>query len=149
MSTPRRKLEPRPPSWQPLTRVSVFGRARQSATVCLLALFLAVGLGPQPARAQSDVINREYPLKALFLYNFGSYVDWPSGVAASDADPFVIGILGTSAVELPLREIAAAQKVNGRPIVVERFGLTLAFVNDPDGYLIELGQRRTEQATPS
>jgi hypothetical protein len=106
---------------QRLARISAFGGARRFATVCLLAVCLAVSLGSQAARAQSDVINREYPLKALFLYNFGSYVDWPAGASASNADPFVIGILGASPIELPLREIAATQKVNGRPIVVERF----------------------------
>ena len=35
---------------------------------------------------------------------------------------------------------AGAPLVDG-PVHVERFGLTLAFVTDPDGYLIEIGQR--------
>jgi lactoylglutathione lyase len=43
---------------------------------------------------------------------------------------------------------AGAEVIQG-PIVVERFGLTLAFVKDPDGYLIELGQRETETRSAS
>jgi hypothetical protein len=86
----------------------------------LVAICLAL-CAASHARAQSDVINREYPLKALFLYNFGSYVDWPARATAAGSDPFVIGILGASPVEGPLQEIAATQKINGRLIVVERF----------------------------
>lgn len=44
------------------------------------------------------------------------------------------------------RDVGA--EVTQEPFVIERFGLTLAFVKDPDGYLIELGQRQTEQASP-
>ena len=95
------------------------GRARQRVTPWVLGVCLAFCLASQ-AQAQSDVVNREYPLKALFLYNFGSYIDWPAG-AVSNSDPFVIGILGPSAVDAPLREIAATQKIHGRPIVVKDF----------------------------
>jgi hypothetical protein len=115
LATTRRKLEA-----SRLTCTTAFVCARRVATVYLLAIFLAVGLGPKAACGQSDVINREYPLKALFLYNFGSYIDWPAG-AVSNSEPFVIGILGPSPVELPLREIGASHKINGRPIVVEQF----------------------------
>jgi lactoylglutathione lyase len=43
----------------------------------------------------------------------------------------------------------AGAEVTQEPMVVERFGLTLAFVKDPDGYLIELGQRHTKQVAAS
>jgi lactoylglutathione lyase len=43
----------------------------------------------------------------------------------------------------------AGLEVIGEPIAVERFNLTLAFVKDPDGYLVELGQRNPEQSTVS
>jgi lactoylglutathione lyase len=41
---------------------------------------------------------------------------------------------------------AGAELVDG-PIFLERFGLHLAFVKDPDGYLIEIGQR-ADAASP-
>jgi hypothetical protein len=86
---------------------------------CLVALALT-----QLARAQGSgeaVINREYPLKALFLYNFGTYVEWPPSAFASETQPFVIGILGSSPVESTLHEIATARQIHGRRIVVEHF----------------------------
>lgn len=68
-----------------------------------------------------SVINREYPLKALFLYNFGSYVEWPPSAFQGAEHPFVIGILGSSPLERTLREIAATKRIDGRRIVVEHF----------------------------
>ena len=40
------------------------------------------------------------------------------------------------------RARVAGAEVAGEPIFLERFNLELAFVTDPDGYLLELGQRR-------
>ena len=39
------------------------------------------------------------------------------------------------------RAAEAGTKLVDGPVYVERFGLTLAFLTDPDGYLIEIGQR--------
>jgi len=90
-----------------------------SVVGCCIACVLS-----QTALAQSGgdgVINREYTLKALFIYNFGSYVEWPPAVSTSDARPFVIGILGSSPVKSTLREIAVTKTINGRRIIVEEF----------------------------
>ena len=75
------------------------------------------------AQGQSDegAIDREYPLKALFLYNFGGYVEWPADVFSSDKAPFVIGVLGSAPLETTLRELAATKTIVGRKIVIEPF----------------------------
>jgi len=86
-----------------------------SCLVCVLS---------QTALAQSGgeaVINREYALKALFIYNFGSYVEWPPAASTNEARPFIIGILGSTPVESTLREVAVTQTINGRRIVMEQF----------------------------
>lgn len=67
------------------------------------------------------VVNREYPLKALFLYNFGGYVEWPADAFGGPQDPFVIGVLGSSQIDHTLQEIAATKKINGRKIVVQHY----------------------------
>ena len=97
--------------------------ARRSLGTWLLGCLL-VCVFSQTVLAQyggEAVINREYTLKALFLYNFGSYVEWPPAAFQGDTHPFVIGILGSTPVERTLREIAAAKSINGRRIVVEHF----------------------------
>ncbi len=81
--------------------------------LCLLA---------QPAAAQPEsVINREHTLKALFIFNFGSYVEWPPAAFSETGRTFVIGVLGSSPIESTLREIAATKTIGGRRILVERF----------------------------
>lgn len=98
--------------------------SRRRLGTWLVVWCLALGL-PQATQvqAQSDeaVINREYPLKALFLYNFGSYIEWPAEAFASAQAPFVIGVLGSAPVESTLKELAATKTIAGRRIVVEQF----------------------------
>ncbi len=81
-------------------------------------------LAPRSVAQQSgedSVVNREYPLKALFLYNFGGYIEWPADAFRGSQDPFVIGILGSAPLDQTLREISATRKIAGRAIVVEKF----------------------------
>jgi hypothetical protein len=87
------------------------------AVICLLTIASRSCI----AQVGEAVINREYPLKALFLYNFGSYIEWPSSTFVDERQPFVIGVLGASAIEATLREIAATRTIQGRRIVVEQF----------------------------
>jgi hypothetical protein len=79
-------------------------------------------MGRMPvAAAQGDVINREYPLKALFLYNFGGYVEWPATTFHGPNQPFVIGVLGPAPLLDTLSDIAASKKIGERRIVIEHF----------------------------
>jgi len=86
----------------------------------LLALVRPATAQESPA-AEEPVINREYPLKALFLYNFGSYAEWPPGAFSNDQAPCVIGVLGSAPINDTLNEIAAAKTIGGRKIVIEQF----------------------------
>jgi hypothetical protein len=99
-----------------------FARAVRRLVVGISALVLC-GVCLNLARAdQGDgFINREYPLKALFLYNFGGYVEWPDHAFADAQQPFVIGVLGNAPVNAMLHEIAASKQVAGRRIEVKQF----------------------------
>lgn len=114
---------------------------------CLLGWCL-VGLSPEKVLAQSGdaVINREHTLKALFLYNFGSYVEWPSSAFDGEAQPFVIGILGASPVESTLQEIAATRRIDGRQIVVKRFAEATALTQCQILFITDSVSRQSQQA---
>ncbi|MBI3468654.1 MAG: YfiR family protein [Planctomycetes bacterium] len=73
------------------------------------------------ANAQSSGISREYPIKAAFLYNFASYIQWPAEAFTGKEEPFAIGVLGYDPFGSILDEIAARKKVGGRRIVIRRF----------------------------
>jgi hypothetical protein len=91
-------------------------------SLCAIAC-LVCGM-PRTLKAQySDAgsIDRGYQLKALFIYNFGSYVDWPATAFADAKSPFVIGVVGTTALDATLNQIAQTKKIKDRHIVIRRF----------------------------
>ncbi len=65
-------------------------------------------------------ISPEYEIKAVFLFNFARFVDWPAKAFDADA-PFVIGVLGEDPFGSYLDETVRGEKVNGRPLTVQRY----------------------------
>jgi hypothetical protein len=66
-------------------------------------------------------ISREYNIKAVFLYNFTKFVEWPSNAFSNAEAPFVIGILGDDPFGPSLNEAVAGEKVKGHPIIVQQY----------------------------
>lgn len=63
----------------------------------------------------------EYQLKAVFLYNFAHFVEWPTSAFPSGEAPFVIGVLGKDPFGSALEETVRGETVRGRPFTVRRF----------------------------
>jgi hypothetical protein len=63
----------------------------------------------------------EYQVKAVFLFNFTQFVDWPPRAFPSPETPFVIGILGKDPFGAQLDEVVRGETVNHRPLLVERY----------------------------
>lgn len=82
---------------------------------CLAVALLVCG----SAFAQPKA-TREYDLKAVFLFNFTQFVEWPAAAFTNDEMPFVIGILGDDPFGKNLDEIVASESVHGHKIVVQR-----------------------------
>ncbi len=79
--------------------------------VATLVLFFSYNLG-----AQSMNLDK---LKALYIYNFTRYMEWPAAMKQGD---FVIGVLGNCPIHNELVRMARVKKVNGnRDIVVTKF----------------------------
>jgi YfiR/HmsC-like len=73
----------------------------------ILILVLTRVYGLCQAQSQSEA-----NLKAVFIYNFTRYIEWEN---LDNDRRFVIGILGHSTVDKPLREIARSGFVNNKP----------------------------------
>jgi hypothetical protein len=73
------------------------------------------------AAAQAEP-SRENQIKAVFLFNFPQFVDWPSRAFANAQSPLVIGLLGEDPFGLFLDEMVRGEMVNNRPLAVQRFG---------------------------
>jgi len=65
--------------------------------------------------------SREYQIKAVFLFNFAQFVEWPAHAFAEAQAPLVIGVLGEDPFGTYLEEIVRGEKINGHPLVVQRY----------------------------
>jgi len=63
----------------------------------------------------------EYQLKAVFLFNFTQFVDWPEDSFASEQAPLVIGILGANPFGPFLEETVSGEKVKGHPVIIHQY----------------------------
>lgn len=86
----------------------------------VLLSLLAIGGGDGVAQ-QVVVIDREYEIKAAYLYQFARYVEWPKNAVPGDDMTFVIGVLGQDPFGNHLDRIATAKTIQGRKIVIRRF----------------------------
>lgn len=87
-----------------------------------LAVWLAAGAATMPADtvAQSPA-SPEYQLKAVFLFNFAQFVEWPASAFPDSAAPLVIGVLGADPFGSYLDETVRGETVDEHPLVVRRF----------------------------
>lgn len=75
---------------------------------------------PGAVYAQTSLIDREYEIKAAYLYNFGKYVEWSSEADAAIGvnSPFLIGVVGDNPFGNALENVARAKQLGGRRIVI-------------------------------
>lgn len=65
--------------------------------------------------------NSADQVKAVFLFNFTQFVNWPPSGFSSPASPFVIGILGNDPFGSYLDKVVEGEKVDSHPVVVQRY----------------------------
>lgn len=85
--------------------------------VLLLAWLTGLALNSLPAQT----VSREYQLKAVFLYNFAQFTDWPTTAFPKTNSPVVIGIFGKDPFGNVLDDTVKGESINGRSLVVRRF----------------------------
>jgi hypothetical protein len=73
------------------------------------------------ALAAQEPVATEYDIKAVFLYNFSHFVEWPQEAFNGSDAPFVIGILGEDPFRSYIDKTVEGEKVNGHSIVIKRF----------------------------
>lgn len=90
-------------------------RCSLAAALALLSALLL--LAPRAEAAP----EKEYQVKAAFLFNFAQFVHWPDSLFRDKGSPLVLGILGEDPFESYLDEVVRGEKVNGHPIKVARY----------------------------
>jgi hypothetical protein len=82
---------------------------------CALVPLIACGLAGVAAPVS------EYQLKAVFLFNFAHFVEWPAAALPRDNAPFVIGVLGQDPFGHDLDDVVRGEAVNQHPLAIERY----------------------------
>ncbi|MEJ0087906.1 MAG: YfiR family protein [Pseudomonadota bacterium] len=85
----------------------------QRLRVVLAAMMLFAPVGGWAAPS-------EYQVKAVFLYNFSRFVEWPASAFAGPDAPFVVGVFGHDPFGRDLDEVVRGETAAGRPLVVRR-----------------------------
>jgi hypothetical protein len=100
-------------------------------------LILATLLFGVRGEAQSPV--GESQVKAMFVYNFLKFVEWPADVPLGAKEPFVVVIIGDGATADATHRFLESKVVGERPVVVRRghwdsplAGVRAAFVAERD-----------------
>ena len=70
--------------------------------------------------AQSPA-SPEYEVKAVFLFNFTQFIQWPPSSFPADQAPLVIGIVGEDPFGPYLKETVLGEKANGHIIIVKHY----------------------------
>jgi hypothetical protein len=76
---------------------------------------LALRAGTPPAPTDEE------KLKAVFLFNFAQFVDWPATTFARADAPLVIGVLGEDPFGAYLDELVEGEQVGSHPLLVHRY----------------------------
>ena len=87
-----------------------------------LAAILLLLAGTPPAEA-ADERSLEFPVKAAFLYKFGSFVEWPNGSFSGPRSPVQLCVVGQDPFGRTLDQLVRGQTINGRPIEVKRLSV--------------------------
>ena len=87
----------------------------------LIVLVPVLLVAPCVAQGGDDnATEREYQIKAAFIYNFIKFVDWPKEEVAESNEPVIIGIIGKD----PFGDAFAPVKDKedkGRKVLIKRF----------------------------
>lgn len=102
-----------------LTKIAGGGRTLGRRAAWLVGLALLGAVAPE-ASAQT-VASKEYQLKAVFLFNFAQFVEWPARSFREADAPLVIGVLGEDPFGAYLDELVTGEKIGNRPLIVRRY----------------------------
>jgi hypothetical protein len=94
---------------------AAFRRALILITLGIAAAVPSLARTSDSARIETSTY--EYDVKAVFLYHFTRYLQWPEKV---DPGEFTIVVFGESGIIAPLQEIARKKSVGSSPIVVRQ-----------------------------
>jgi YfiR/HmsC-like len=89
---------------------------RRKRFAVLGLLILSAVLGPRAGAAPAPT---EFEIKAVFLYHFTQFVEWPEAAFSGPHAPFVIGLVGADPFGPSLRKIIGGEAVGTHPLQLQ------------------------------
>jgi len=90
-------------------------------------------------RVDAQTPTGEAQVKAMFVYNFLKFVEWPPDTTLAARDPFIVVIIGDGATADATAHFLESKSIGERPLLVLRnrsdqslTGARAAFVVEPD-----------------
>lgn len=93
----------------------------RSMVLAVAAVLWLHALPVNSSYAQASTADREYQIKATFLYHFLQFVEWPDDAFADDSPQIVVGILGEDPFGAALDEVLAGKTIRGKELVIRRY----------------------------
>jgi hypothetical protein len=97
--------------------MSRFLPSRLLVSILLLACCVVM---PPAFAAEPAKKAGEYEVKAVFLYNFARFVEWPETAFTNSEAPFVIVVAGEDPFGQALDDAVAGEQVRNRRLIVKR-----------------------------
>lgn len=85
----------------------------------LLWILSGLALGAAALETRADP-TPEYQVKAVFLFNFTQFVDWPPAAFKTADAPLVIGVFGEDPFGPFIDRVVHGERSGGHPLVVKR-----------------------------
>ena len=86
--------------------------------ITIRVVLCAAGLGPI-AFGKEVAVSNEYKIKAVFLFNFIQFTEWPASSFPDPGAPIRIGVLGQNPFGSALEEAVHGETAHGRKLVVQ------------------------------
>jgi hypothetical protein len=78
-------------------------------------MLIAMGATARAATPESEI-------KAVFIFHFTQFVEWPPAAFMAADSPFVIGIIGADPIGPALADVVRGETVGRHPLVVRQLG---------------------------
>jgi hypothetical protein len=89
---------------------------RLRAAILLACVWVSAGFAAGPATNPSE----EYDIKAVFLFNFTRFVEWPTSGGEPSVKPLVIGVLGDDPFAGRLEDAIRGETTGKRAVTARR-----------------------------
>jgi hypothetical protein len=84
----------------------------------------------------------ESQVKAMFVYNFLKFVEWPADTSLRAKDPFVVVIIGEGATADATERFLESKTIGERPLVVRRIDWDESLTGARAAFVVERDAKR-------